>query len=234
MPAFSIAGGIMGQNAARGAQSDANAAGAQAWDRALDMASANKALASPYLFAGYAGTNALLKAMGLGHLNPFNTDGGTRSTAYGETSLNTSDVAGDRANALKDFRASPGYTFRRDQGVQALDRSALSKGMLQSGAQTQAVQEYGQKAADDEWSSYIARLMGLSGQGAGVATNTNSVNTNALTSGNSLNTSSMLQGAKYGMDAGNALANGIMNAGNSLMSMVGYTGLGRNSLRNAL
>lgn len=219
MPIGSIVGGFIGSGGAREAGNAAGAAGGQAYQRAWDIAGANKALASPYLTAGYAGTNALVRALGLGHLNPMNTDGGTRSGAYGETSLNTSDVAGDRTNALSDFRASPGYQFRLDQGTKALDRSAAARGSVLSGGQRQAVTEYGQNVASDEWNNYLKNLFGLSGQGAGVASSTNAANTGALNQGNALNFQGELGQASSYSNAANALANGITNAGRSIMSL---------------
>jgi hypothetical protein len=212
----------MGSGAAAGASGAASSAGWDAYNKSLLTAGSNKAIASPYLFAGYAGTNALLKALGLGHLNPMNTDGGVNSTAYGETSLNTSDVAGDRANALSDFQASPGYNFRLNEGTKALDRSAASKGMLLSGAQTKAVTDYGQNTASQEWGNYINQLMGLSGQGAGSAANTNSANTSAYNSGVNALTQGQLAAANYGMQSGNALAAGIGNGIRSLGNIVGF------------
>lgn len=225
MPAGSLVKGIMGANAAAGASGASSQAGWDAYNKSLLTAGSNRALASPYLTAGYAGTNALLKALGLGHLNPMNTDGGVNSTAYGETSLNTSNVQGDRANALTDFQASPGYQWRVDQGTKALDRSAASRGMVQSGAQTQAVTDYGQNQGSQEWGNWINQLMGLSGQGSTSASNTNNANTSAYNTGINALTQGQLAAANYGMQSGNALGEGIGNAINSVGQIAGF-GLG--------
>jgi hypothetical protein len=222
MPVGSIVKGIMGSGAAAGASGAASSAGWDAYNKSLLTAGSNKAISSPYLSAGYAATNALLRSLGLGHLNPMNTDGGVTSTAYGETSLNTSDVAGDRRNALTDFQASPGYQWRVDQGTKALDRSAAAKGMVLSGAQKQAVSDYGQNTASDEWGKYINQLMGMSGLGADAAKYTNNANTSAFNMGINALTTGQLDAAKYGMASGNALADGFGNAINSLGSIVGY------------
>jgi hypothetical protein len=63
------------------------------------------------------------------------------------------------------FQQTPGYQFAFDQGVQALDRSAASRGMLQSGAQQKALTRYGQGVANQEYGNYLQRLQALSGTG---------------------------------------------------------------------
>lgn len=45
----------------------------------------------------------------------------------------------------------PAFQRRLDTGIQALDRSAASRGMLQSGAQTKAVTNYAQNLLSDEY-----------------------------------------------------------------------------------
>jgi hypothetical protein len=215
----SILGGALAGGGGGGGGSQA---GWDAYNKSLLAAGSNKAIASPYLFGGWAGTNALLKALGLGHLNPMNTDGGVNSTAYGETSLNTSDVAGDRANALNDFQASPGYNFRLNEGTKALDRSAASKGMLLSGAQTKAVTDYGQNTASNEWGNYINQLMALSGQGASSAASTNSADTSAYGTGINALTQGQLGAAAQGAASRNALAGGIGTGISALGNILGY------------
>ncbi len=209
MPIGSIIGGLIGKGGADAAGAAAGRAGDNAYSRGREEAAANKSLASPYLQSGWAGTNALLRALGLGHLNPFNVDGGPSSTAYGETSLNTDSPSGDAAYARDNFLASPGYQWRLGEGAKALDRSAASKGMLLSGAQTKGLTDFNQNEASGEWTNYIGNLFKLSGQGAASAGATNNANTSALNAGNALNfQGDMGQAAMYSSGA-NALASGI-------------------------
>jgi hypothetical protein len=215
----SLLGGVLGGGGGGGAASQA---GWDAYNKSLLAAGSNKAIASPYLFGGYAGTNALLRALGLGHLNPMNTDGGVNSTAYGETSLNTSDVAGDRANALANFQTSPGYNFRLNEGTKALDRSAASKGMLLSGAQTKAVTDYGQNTASNEWGNYINQLFQLSGLGASSAASTNAADTSAYGTGINALTQGQLGSAQLGAAAGQRAGAGIGNALSGIGNILGY------------
>lgn len=226
MPIGSIIGGVIGAGGASAAGGAAGAAGVDAYQRALQAAGGNKALASTYLLSGNAATSKLLALYGLGHLNPFNTDGGPNSTAYGETSLNTSNVVGDRANALKDFQASPGYEWRVGQGVKTLDRSAASRGMVQSGAQQQAVTDYGQQQGSEEFGKYTSALSGIAGLGAGVTNATNNADTSALNSGNALAFQGDMGRAASYSSAANALASGIGNGLKNLVSIGAYGGSG--------
>ena len=53
------------------------------------------------------------------------------------------------------FLASPGYQFRMDEGVKALDRSASAGGDLLSGGQTKALTRYGQDYASNEYQNFL-------------------------------------------------------------------------------
>jgi hypothetical protein len=61
-----------------------------------------------------------------------------------------------------DFKSTdPSYQWRFNQGQAALDRSAASRGMLLSGAQLKASQDYGGNAASQEYGAQFNRLSGL-------------------------------------------------------------------------
>lgn len=59
--------------------------------------------------------------------------------------------------------SDPGYQFRMDQGVSALDRSAAARGMLQSGAQAKALLNYGQGQASSELQNAFQRVSAVQG-----------------------------------------------------------------------
>lgn len=66
------------------------------------------------------------------------------------------------------LQATPGYQWGLGQGVQALDRSAASRGMALSGPQRNAIQAFGQNyATQNAWQPYFGALQQLSGQGLG-------------------------------------------------------------------
>lgn len=57
------------------------------------------------------------------------------------------------------FQESPGYQFRRQEGINALDASAAARGRLQSGAQARAVTRYGSNLASQEYGNAFNRAM---------------------------------------------------------------------------
>jgi len=56
-----------------------------------------------------------------------------------------------------DVTKDPGYQFRMDQGVEALDKSAAARGRLLSGAQQKGVTDYSQNVASQEYANAYAR-----------------------------------------------------------------------------
>ena len=56
-----------------------------------------------------------------------------------------------------DVTKDPGYKFRMDQGVEALDKSAAARGRLLSGAQQKGVNEYAQNLGSQEYANAYAR-----------------------------------------------------------------------------
>jgi hypothetical protein len=117
-----VLGGLIGQHGASAAGDAARMAGQeaagidqgaanQAWNFAQQARTGNNSLSTPYLQSGYAATNALLGALGLGSLPWMNED--PSSATFGQTGpLDQSNLPGVRANALTNFQASPGYQWR--------------------------------------------------------------------------------------------------------------------------
>lgn len=74
------------------------------------------------------------------------------------------------------FTATPGYQFRLNEGVKALDRSAAARGTMRSGQQMKAVQRFGEGLASDEWNNYragVGQLAGFGGAATGQQANAN-------------------------------------------------------------
>lgn len=69
------------------------------------------------------------------------------------------------------FEASPGYQFRLQQGLDALQNSAAARGGLFSGATGKAINDYAGQSASQEFDNYVNRLFGFSQQGNNTATN---------------------------------------------------------------
>lgn len=71
--------------------------------------------------------------------------------------------------AVEAFRAGPGYDFRIDQGVNALQRLNASRGRLDSGNTMIDVLKFAGGEADQEYGSWLDRLRGEKEFGAGIA-----------------------------------------------------------------
>ena len=113
------------------------------------------------------------------------------------------------------FMETPGYQFRFDEGIRALDRSASATGRLRGGGYTRELTRYGQGVASGEFENYANRLSGLAGMGQGstVSTGTLGVQTGANI-GNTLTRGAALQGNAL-MAAGTARASGYAGAANA-------------------
>ena len=57
------------------------------------------------------------------------------------------------------FQEDPGYQFRKQEGINALDASASARGRLQSGAQSRAVTRYGSGMASQEYNNSFNRSL---------------------------------------------------------------------------
>lgn len=138
--------------------------------------------------------------------------------------------------SMADYTADPGYAFRLNEGIKALDRSAASRGGLLSGAQLKGITDYGQNAASQEYQNAFNRyqinranrlqpLQSLAGVGQ-TATNTLTGAAGQLGQniGNNL------------ISAGNARASGYIGGANAISGGLN-TGLNyyqSNNLLNAL
>jgi len=102
----------------------------------------------------------------------------------------------------RDFKTSPGYDFRLQEGTKALERGAAARGRQFSGRQAKALTRFGQDTATADYDQNFNRLAALAGFGG-----------QAVNAGNQA-------AAQYGANAGNA----VLRAGDARAS--GYTGIG--------
>ena len=91
------------------------------------------------------------------------------------------------------YQQSPGYQFQLNQALNAGNRAAAAKGMLGSPMQQQQAQQTATQLATQDYNQYLARTLGLYGQGlageqgiyntgAGISTNLGENLANALMS----------------------------------------------------
>ena len=105
------------------------------------------------------------------------------------------------------FFTSPGYEFRRDEGLKAVDRGAAARGLLHSGAAVKAEQRFGEGLAASEYDSWWNRLAGVAGVGQAAVGGT------AAAGANASNNISQAYTA-----AGNARASSYANTGSAINS----------------
>lgn len=129
----------------------------------------------------------------------------------------------------------PGYKFRLDQGMQALQNSAAARGGLLSGNTAQAVNDYAQNYASNEYSNVYNRAFGLYSDKlnrlaslAGVG-QTAAGQANSASQGASGNVANILLGSgqQIGQDiqnAGAATASGYAAGANAFGGAVGGIG----------
>jgi hypothetical protein len=60
---------------------------------------------------------------------------------------------------MAQFQADPGYQFRMAEGMKALERSAASRGILQSGGTLKDITRFGQDTASQEYQNAFTRYM---------------------------------------------------------------------------
>jgi len=60
---------------------------------------------------------------------------------------------------MEQFQADPGYQFRMSEGLKALERSAASRGILQSGGTLKDITRFGQDAASQEYQNAFQRYL---------------------------------------------------------------------------
>jgi hypothetical protein len=113
----------------------------------------------------------------------------------------------ERGGPDSEFIASPGYEFRRDEGLRAIDRSNSARGLLTSGAADKARMRYAEGLGASEYDSYWNRLAGLAGVGQ-------SATTTGIAAGQ--NSTGQINNAYR--EAGNARASSYANTGSAINS----------------
>lgn len=126
---------ISGQNIA--AQQDITAKNLAAQREMFDIGRADLA---PYRAGGNTAQNQLMQLLGIG--------GDPNAMNYGKYA---------RDFGMSDFTADPGYQFRLDQGLKALNASAASRGGALSGANMKGAIDYGQNMASNEYTNAYNR-----------------------------------------------------------------------------
>ncbi len=108
------------------------------------------------------------------------------------------------------FRTSPGYEFRKREGLQAVQGSAAANGSLYSGNTLKGINEFGDNLAADEYSNWWNRLASRAGIGQTTATQLGQIGGNK-----SQDVASLLR------DVGSSRASGIRSLGSGAGALAG-------------
>jgi hypothetical protein len=129
--------GMYGSSQAARAQ---KSAAGQAADTQRAMLERQIELQEPFRQGGMTAQNRLMTLLGLG--------GDASAADYGRYA---------RDFGVSDFEADPGYGFRMDEGMKALEQSAAARGGLLSGTTLKGVQRFGQGLASQEYQNAFNR-----------------------------------------------------------------------------
>ena len=148
----------------------------------------------PFRQAGLTTQAELLRQFGLG--------GDATSAGYGNML---------RDFSAEDFQADPGYAFRLQEGLKALDRTAAMRGKMISGQALKAAGRYGQDMASQEYQNAYGRFMGNKASNYSMLTGQQAVGQGATN-----------QQGQASQNYGSAAGNAMQNAGAARAS--GYIG----------
>ena len=90
---------------------------------------------------------------------------------------NVPQTVTDPTEQLAALQQTPGYQFRLQQGLDAIQRSQASRGLLESGGAAKELQQFGEGMAAQEFGAAYDRLAGLVQTGAGVTSQQNQLAT---------------------------------------------------------
>lgn len=201
LAAASVGGSLISSNSAKSAANTQAAAADRAAEAQLQAARESNqlqrdifdkqvSLQEPFRQAGMTGQNRLMEMLGLG--------GNTGAQGYGSLM---------RDFSAADFQADPGYQFRQDQGMQAIDRLY---GGRQSGRAMKDAMRFNQGLADQSYQDAFNRFQ------TNRANKLQPLQSLAGLAQSSSNAIGSAAGA-YGANVGNTLMNATTGAQNALM-----------------
>lgn len=118
--------------------------------------------------------------------------------------------------AREHFIETPGYKFRFEEGVRALDRSAAAKGKLRGGGHERELIRFGQGIASEEFGTYSNRLAALAGIGQDATRSSAYLGQQSTGNITNLLTTGAARQGSYVADVGTARASGTVGAGNQI------------------
>lgn len=194
-------GGMLASGRAASAQAGAVRAGQAAQER---MFNKQMELQEPFRQAGITSQNRLMDLLGLSDR--------TSAAGYGSAATPFS---------MTNYQQDPGYAFRLQEGLKALDRTAAARGGLLSGNQLRGAVEYGQNLGSQEYQNafnryYTERANQLNPLQSLMGAGQTSANTLTNAAGNYGQTQ-----AEAAANMGNIRASGYMGGANAISGALG-------------
>ena len=124
------------------------------------------------------------------------------------------------------FYASPGYQFRLQEGMKAIQNSAAARGGLRSGATMKSLNNYAQGEASQEYGNEWNRLAGLAGVGQTATGSTAQAGANYANGAANAYTNAGNARASAYQNTGNAINQGVGNVASAYLYSKGYGGGG--------
>lgn len=132
----------------------------------------------------------------------------------------TTATTPDRSN----FYKSPGYQFRLSEGINAMEKSAAAKGLLQSGFAMRGIGAMAQGQASSEYNTYANRLAAMAGVGQTTTAQLGQFGAQSATAqGAALQSAGAASASGY-LGAGQAQASGYLNQANAWNQALGGVG----------
>jgi hypothetical protein len=161
----------------------------------------------PFYNTGVGGNQQLAYLLGINQ-NPYKqTNNGVEATIdpYANVNKGIGDFGSlSRTFSMQDYQQDPGYQFRLEEGLKALDRANSAKGRLNSGAAIKGITDYAQGMASQEYNNAYNRYN---------TNQTNLYNRFAGISGTGQNSANML--ANVGQNTANNISENMIGAGNA-------------------
>jgi len=159
---------------------------------------------APYLQGGQTSQNELLRLLGLG--------GDPASAGYGSMA---------QPFGMEQFQADPGYQFRMDEGMKALERSAAARGGLLSGGFLRGATRYGQDVASQEYMNAFNRYQAERQARLNPLFNLYGIGANAADALSGAQQNYGQGAAQSYMNAANARASNYLTQGNIFSNLLG-------------
>lgn len=106
-------------------------------------------------------------------------------------------LSGNKVDATEIFRNTPGYQFKMDQGLKAVNSNAYASGSGNSGATLKALLKTGQGVADQAFGNYLGQVNVVADRGTAAKSSLSGVSTNFANNSNNVTQAAADTSANY-------------------------------------